>query len=548
MEIRQQQVGIMNLRRRMDEDVRRALLFQKFSINPARCFQDAGGCCPNRQDAPRGIDRVGRGVRDRKLFLVHFVLGNVFRLHRPERSGADVQRDKCVVEPRENFRSEMQPSGGCRDRAWNFGVNGLVTFQVRCVALSSQIWREREQAAFVQIDRAIKRDHALTVLANFFDPSGRTTDRDGSTKAHSPPWANHAFPARRTESFEKKQLHFAVVRKATRRHDTSVVENQQIARRNKIGELGKFSVFDRFLRSMQYHHARCCALLRRSCRDQFFRQHVIVIGKPGTHPGMIKGIALLRKTSDSFCVKEFRPALDLVLTALEQIRDRNDRLPRASRLCISRLHRPNVGKAELLAPIQARVSVCIKCPHLARTRTQTVFGVGNPDAEIMFIGEAPGADEDARGEPFVGRAGQLLTRIIETMGFARAEVYIANVLKCRPDMPAGAPGNRPPTPLEMQTCLPYLAEQIGIVRPKVLVALGATAVEGLLGSRGVMRELRGKWQSYEETPLMITYHPSYLLRNQSQSEKRKVWEDMLLVLERIGRPITEKQRGYFLSA
>ena len=251
------------------------------------------------------------------------------------------------------------------------------------------------------------------------------------------------------------------------------------------------------------------------------------------------------------------PALDLVLNALEAIRDRGEKLPSASRLSLDRLDRqviaeepkqsaqPTANKEALLAPIRARVSVCEKCPHLARTRTQTVFGVGNPDAELMFIGEAPGADEDARGEPFVGRAGQLLTRIIETMGFSRSDVYIANVLKCRPDMPRGSAGNRPPTPVEMQTCLPYLTEQIDIIQPKVLVALGATAVEGLLGYRGVMRELRGKWHSHQDTPLMITYHPSYLLRNQSPSEKRKVWEDMLQVLERLERPITEKQRNYF---
>jgi len=256
-------------------------------------------------------------------------------------------------------------------------------------------------------------------------------------------------------------------------------------------------------------------------------------------------------------VAEFSPALDLVLSALEQMRERGEKLPRASRVSLVRLRRPiplepqpagRVGisdKAALLAPIRARVAVCVKCPHLAATRTQTVFGVGNPDAEVMFIGEAPGADEDARGEPFVGRAGQLLTKIIAAMGFSRADVYIANVLKCRPDMPRGSSGNRPPTPAEMQTCLPYLAEQIDIIQPKVMVALGATAVEGLLGTRGTMREMRGKWHSHRETPLMITYHPSYLLRNQAPSEKRKVWEDMLQVLERIGRPISEKQRNYF---
>jgi uracil-DNA glycosylase family 4 len=163
----------------------------------------------------------------------------------------------------------------------------------------------------------------------------------------------------------------------------------------------------------------------------------------------------------------------------------------------------------------------------------------------MFIGEATGADEDRQGEPFVGRAGQLLTRIIAAMGFTRDDVYIANVLKCRPDMPAGEPGNRKPTPAEMQTCLPYLTEQIEIIRPKVLVALGATAVEGLLRIREPMGKLRGRWHAYRETPLMITFHPSYLLRNQSSTEKRKVWEDMLLVLERLERPITEKQRNFF---
>jgi uracil-DNA glycosylase family 4 len=242
----------------------------------------------------------------------------------------------------------------------------------------------------------------------------------------------------------------------------------------------------------------------------------------------------------------FQPALDLVLSALEKIRDGNDRSPSASTTVVAQLCRAAPSKLELLSPLRERVSVCQKCPHLARSRTQTVFGIGNPDAALMFIGEAPGADEDARGEPFVGRAGQLLTKIIETMGFKRADVYIANVLKCRPDMPAGISGNRPPNPEEMQTCLPYLAQQIEIIQPNVLVALGATAVEGLLGTRGTMRDLRGRWHSYSQTPLMITYHPSYLLRNQAVTEKRKVWEDMLKVLERLERPISEKQRNYFL--
>ncbi|HEY2627213.1 MAG TPA: uracil-DNA glycosylase [Candidatus Udaeobacter sp.] len=240
------------------------------------------------------------------------------------------------------------------------------------------------------------------------------------------------------------------------------------------------------------------------------------------------------------------PALDLVIAALEKIRETSDRLPRASRIALARLQIVAPSKADLLVPVRERVRVCTKCPHLASSRTQTVFGVGNPDAELMFIGEAPGVDEDKQGEPFVGRAGQLLTRIIETMGLAREEVYIANILKCRPDTSPGSFGNRPPTPREMQTCRPYLVEQIDIIRPKVLVALGAIAVEGLLGTRGTMRELRGRWHSYNGTPLMITYHPAYLLRNQAPSEKRKVWEDMLQVLERLEKPITEKQRSYFL--
>jgi uracil-DNA glycosylase len=246
---------------------------------------------------------------------------------------------------------------------------------------------------------------------------------------------------------------------------------------------------------------------------------------------------------------QFPAALDLVVSALEQMREHSERSLCASRSIVDSLvqsRQTTPSKGDILRSVAERVCVCQKCPHLASSRTQTVFGVGNADADIMFIGEAPGADEDAQGEPFVGRAGQLLTRIIETMGFRRSDVYIANILKCRPDMPRGSSGNRPPTPVEMQTCRPYLMEQINIIQPKVLIALGAVAVEGLLGTRGTMRELRGRWHSYNGTPLMITYHPAYLLRNQSPSEKRKVWEDMLQVLDRLGRSVSDKQRKYFL--
>jgi uracil-DNA glycosylase len=248
-------------------------------------------------------------------------------------------------------------------------------------------------------------------------------------------------------------------------------------------------------------------------------------------------------------MNEFAAAIDLALSALDRIERESEHPPRARRDALDRLRAVpplvRAGKAERLATLRDRVASCVQCPHLASTRTQTVFGVGNPDAELMFIGEAPGADEDRKGEPFVGRAGQLLTKIIIAMGLSREEVFIANVLKCRPNMPPGASGNRPPTPNEMTTCLPYLGEQIEIIGPKVLVALGATAVEGLLGQREPMGAMRGRWRSYRDTPLMITYHPSYLLRNQSNTEKRKVWEDMLLVLERLKRPISEKQRNFF---
>ena len=222
------------------------------------------------------------------------------------------------------------------------------------------------------------------------------------------------------------------------------------------------------------------------------------------------------------------------------------RLASAPILAAARIAPLEGSKAERLAAMRGPVLACTKCPHLVKSRTQVVFGVGNPEAELMFVGEAPGEDEDRQGEPFVGKAGQLLTKIIETMGFARGDVYIANVLKCRPDMPSGMPGNRKPKPEEMKVCLPYLREQIEIIQPRLIVALGATAMEGLTGSTEPMARLRGRWHDFDGTSLMATYHPAYLLRNQALSEKRKVWEDMLMVLERLGKTITEKQRNYFL--
>jgi uracil-DNA glycosylase len=210
---------------------------------------------------------------------------------------------------------------------------------------------------------------------------------------------------------------------------------------------------------------------------------------------------------------------------------------------------PAGDKAAALEELRARALVCQKCADLAAARKNVVFGVGNIDAELMFVGEAPGADEDIEGEPFVGRAGQLLTKIIQTMGLSREQVYIANILKCRPDTPGQSYGNRPPTPEEMERCIPYLHAQIDLIKPKVLVALGATAVEGLFGrvpGLGITK-LRGKWREYRGLPVMPTYHPSYLLRPNPANIKRECWEDMLEVMERLGMTISEKQRSYFLA-
>ena len=207
-----------------------------------------------------------------------------------------------------------------------------------------------------------------------------------------------------------------------------------------------------------------------------------------------------------------------------------------------------LDKVAAFAALRERALACVKCPHLASSRKNVVFGVGSIDAQLMFVGEAPGADEDEQGEPFVGKAGQLLTKIIQATGLSRADVYIANILKCRPDTPGQTAGNRKPTSDEMATCIPYLHEQIDLIRPRVIVALGATAVEGLLGKTLGITKLRGTWKTYRGTPLMPTYHPAYLLRNQAMSEKRKVWEDILAVMEKLGMSISQKQRNFFLKS
>jgi uracil-DNA glycosylase family 4 len=177
--------------------------------------------------------------------------------------------------------------------------------------------------------------------------------------------------------------------------------------------------------------------------------------------------------------------------------------------------------AAALALIRDDIGDCTRC-GLCRQRTHVVFGVGSPTARLMFIGEGPGADEDQKGEPFVGRAGQLLTKIIESMGMDRREVYIANVVKCRP------PENRTPLPDEIATCSPFLFQQILAIRPRVIVSLGTPATQTVLGTRDTITRLRGTFQEIDGIRVMPTFHPAYLLRN--PAAKREVWDDMKKVM------------------
>ena len=183
--------------------------------------------------------------------------------------------------------------------------------------------------------------------------------------------------------------------------------------------------------------------------------------------------------------------------------------------------------SEALAAIRSDLGECTRCKLHGQGRTQIVFGVGNPSAEIMFVGEAPGADEDIQGEPFVGRAGQLLTRMIEAMGFKRHEVYIANVLKCRP------PNNRNPEPDEIAQCEPFLFRQIASIQPKVIIALGAFAARTLLKTQDPISRLRGRVYSFRGAQLIPTFHPSFLLR--SPGYKREAWEDLKKALALLDR-------------
>jgi len=190
--------------------------------------------------------------------------------------------------------------------------------------------------------------------------------------------------------------------------------------------------------------------------------------------------------------------------------------------------RPEVPvKLPLLEGVRGEMGECTRC-KLHKTRTNIVFGVGSPEARLMFVGEAPGEDEDLQGFPFVGKAGQLLTKMIEAMGLRRDDVYICNTVKCRP------PNNRNPEPDELLACEPFLKGQLGAVKPEVIVTLGKFAAQALLREQTPITRLRGQWREYEGIPVMPTFHPAYLLR--SPGEKGKVWEDLKQVMKKLGMP------------
>jgi len=208
----------------------------------------------------------------------------------------------------------------------------------------------------------------------------------------------------------------------------------------------------------------------------------------------------------------------------------------------SKMSQDAAAAAKELEKIADDVRQCRRCA-LGELRTNAVPGEGNPNARILFVGEGPGADEDAQGRPFVGRAGQLLDRVIEACGLKRSDVFIANILKCRP------PENRDPRPDEIISCLPYLQAQIEIINPEIIVALGAHAARTLLNTNKPIGQLRGQFHEYyagigiPPIKLMATYHTAYLLRNYSQENRRKVWEDMKKVLTELGLPIPQHSRG-----
>lgn len=203
--------------------------------------------------------------------------------------------------------------------------------------------------------------------------------------------------------------------------------------------------------------------------------------------------------------------------------------------------------AEKIAALAVQAENWAPARKLGTLRETMVFSTGNPEAELMFVGEAPGYQEEQQREPFVGPAGQKLDDIIKAMGLSRSQVYISNIVKFRPAISGQTTNNRKPTAEEMASCMSFIRAEVEIVKPRCIVALGGSAGEGLLGLSGSVTAMRGKWHEFGGIPVRVTYHPSYLLRSNSVRDKRAVWEDMLEAMERLGMPISDKQRGYFAT-
>ncbi len=235
-------------------------------------------------------------------------------------------------------------------------------------------------------------------------------------------------------------------------------------------------------------------------------------------------------------------AIESLLGAADFLPAERNPLPEISLPAAETDEMPPADKAAALAEIDNhQVRPCTRCP-LHKTKRNSVFGEGSANADLVFVGEGPGADEDATGRPFVGRAGQLLTKMIHAMGLTREDVYICNIVKCRP------PGNRAPAPEEVQACWDYLMRQLQIIRPKVIVTLGNPATQNLLRTRVGITRLRGNWQrlgdlaaGLSETPVMPTFHPSYVLRQYSPDNRGKVWSDLQAVMAKLNLPLPKRK-------
>jgi DNA polymerase len=203
--------------------------------------------------------------------------------------------------------------------------------------------------------------------------------------------------------------------------------------------------------------------------------------------------------------------------------------PRVAPLAPTALGDAARAKADALEAVRAELGDCRRCP-LCEKRRNLVFGEGNPAARVVFVGEGPGEEEDKSGRPFVGRAGELLTKMIEAVGWRREDVYICNIVKCRP------PGNRDPAPIEVATCEPFLHKQLHAIAPAAIVTLGKPAISTLLGRPVAITKLRGRWLEWQGIPVMPTYHPAYLLRNYTRETRQAVWDDLRAVRERVEAP------------